>query len=103
MVDHGLADRCARLLSAFAAPTRLRIVDCLRTGTKCVTELSRLLDTEIVNVSHHLRVMRESGVVKAVRQGRQIYYSLSTEHFCIESSKAIVVDCSWCRLEIVHS
>lgn len=103
MVDHGLADRCARLLSAFADPTRLRIVDCLRTGTKCVTELSRLLDTEIVNISHHLRVMRESGVVKAARQGRQIYYSLSTEHFCIESSKSMVVDCNWCRLEILHS
>jgi ArsR family transcriptional regulator len=103
VIEFEVAERCAKRLSAFSDPTRLGIIDRLRSETRSVTELARLLNEEIVNVSHHLSVMREAGVVKAVKQGRQVFYSLNTDFFCMETSKSMVVECEWCRLEILHS
>jgi ArsR family transcriptional regulator len=63
-------------LSAFGDPTRIAIIRFLATGEKIVTELATLAKTEIVNVSHHLGVMRGAGVVKSVRDGRMMRYTL---------------------------
>ena len=43
---------------------RIRIIECLRTGSKNVTELAKALNVEIVNVSHHLGVLRTAGLVQ---------------------------------------
>jgi len=66
----------AEWVSAFGEPTRIAIVRALATGVKTVTELARLVKTEVVNVSHHLKIMRGAGVVKCDRDGRFMRYSL---------------------------
>jgi ArsR family transcriptional regulator len=66
----------AEWLAAFAEPTRLAIVKYLATGAKTVTELARACHTEIVNVSHHLGVMKTAGILVAERDGRFQRYSL---------------------------
>ena len=63
-------------LGAFADPTRIAIIRFLATGEKFVTELATMAKTEVVNVSHHLGVMRAAGVVKCERDGRMMRYTL---------------------------
>ena len=103
MTDVKQAQACANLLQAIAEPNRIRIIDCLRTGSKNVTELAKLLNVEIVNVSHHLGVLRQAGLVEADKHGRFVVYSLHTKHFSNESNKAIYLDLGWCRVEIPHN
>ena len=56
--NHSLAD----WLSNIGEPTRLKIIRALATGSKNVTELARLLNVEIVNVSHHLQRLRQADI-----------------------------------------
>src|SRR5690242_17722618 len=74
-------DRCARMLRALADPERLRIVSCLREGPRHVTELAGLLGAEVVNVSHHLGVLRHAGLVLDQKQGRFVVYRLHPDVF----------------------
>ena len=62
MKDPLQPNRCAELLSALAAPERLRIVRFLREGPRNVTEIAEMLGTTVVNVSHHLAVLRHAVV-----------------------------------------
>ncbi|HUY33102.1 MAG TPA: metalloregulator ArsR/SmtB family transcription factor [Pirellulales bacterium] len=102
MTDDLEPDRCARLLKAVADPDRLKIVQCLRVGPKNVGEIAAELGEEIVNVSHHLGVLRNAGIALDERQGRFIIYRLHPDVFQSEtkSGKAEHLDFGCCRLEI---
>jgi ArsR family transcriptional regulator, nickel/cobalt-responsive transcriptional repressor len=94
-------ERCARLLKALAEPERLRIIDCLRHGPRNVSELSRELSSDIVNVSHHLRVLREVGLVLDQKQGRFVVYQLHPEVFEARGRAGNDhLDLGCCRLEM---
>lgn len=66
----------AEWISALGEPTRLTIVRALATGEKIVTELAMIAKSEMVNVSHHLSIMKAAGVVSVKRDGRFMRYSL---------------------------
>lgn len=66
----------ARLCKALADPKRLLIINALRDGAKSVGELTEELDLSQSNVSQHLSVLRERGVVTAARDGTSVFYSL---------------------------
>ncbi len=100
MTDTQQAENCANLLQALAEPNRIRIIESLRSGSKNVTELAKMLNVEIVNVSHHLGVLREAGLVQDDKQGRFVHYSLHPKHFIHESTKSTLIDLGWCRIEI---
>jgi DNA-binding transcriptional ArsR family regulator len=71
--------RCARLLSALAAPERLKIVRFLADGAQNVTAIAEMLglkDKSVVNVSHHLSVLKHAGLIRGKKQGRFVLYSL---------------------------
>lgn len=68
--------RCAILLSALAAPERLKIVRFLAEGSHNVTEIAEMLNTPPVNVSHHLNVLRVSGLIRGTKKGRFVWYTL---------------------------
>jgi len=68
-----------RVLQALADENRLRILEVLRSGEHCVCELQTSLDMGQSLLSHHLRSLREAGLVKDRREGRWIHYSLSGE------------------------
>lgn len=95
-------ERCARMLRALADPERLRIITCLREGPRNVTELAGLLQSEIVNVSHHLGVLRHAGVVVDEKQGRFVVYRLHPDvfHPAKGGPAAEHLDLGCCRLEI---
>lgn len=68
--------RCAKLLAALAAPERLKIVRFLAGGTHTVTEIVDMLRIQAVNVSHHLMVLKNAGLIRGVKRGRFVDYSL---------------------------
>jgi ArsR family transcriptional regulator len=67
----------ARLLRIVAHPTRLLILDELARGTKCVNDIRELLDVPQPNVSQHLAVLKESGLVLCHKDGVTRCYHLA--------------------------
>lgn len=65
--------------SAFSDPTRVRILSALAVADMCVTDLSRVLDLNQTTVSHQLRYMKNLGIVKSERQGKIIFYRLTSD------------------------
>jgi ArsR family transcriptional regulator len=63
-----------RTFRALSEPTRLRIVLLLMRRDLCVCELMFILKMEQSRLSHQLRILRDAGLVKDVRQGRWIIY-----------------------------
>ena len=70
------AARPARVFGALADETRIRIIKLLSQGEQRVDDLTRSLDTPQSTISHHLRVLKEAGLVHAEKRGRSIYYSI---------------------------
>lgn len=70
------AERLAAVAKALADPIRLQLVDVLRkhAGKVCVCELQPLFDVSQPTLSHHLRKLREAGVVGVERRGLWAYY-----------------------------
>jgi ArsR family transcriptional regulator, arsenate/arsenite/antimonite-responsive transcriptional repressor len=75
------ADRMAVVAKALGDPIRLQLVDVLRkhAGKVCVCELTPLFDVGQPTVSHHLKVLREAGVVDSERRGLWAYYYVVPE------------------------
>jgi ArsR family transcriptional regulator len=81
-VPHPLPLEVARVAQWFHAAsdtTRIGILEFLSHKERCVSELQEILDTPQSRVSFHLRVLRESGLVRERREGRWKYYSLRGE------------------------
>jgi ArsR family transcriptional regulator, arsenate/arsenite/antimonite-responsive transcriptional repressor len=66
----------ARLLKALADPTRLRIISLLseHEGEVCVFEIVEAFNLEQPTISHHLRILRDAGVIDAHKRGLWAYY-----------------------------
>jgi ArsR family transcriptional regulator, arsenate/arsenite/antimonite-responsive transcriptional repressor len=75
-VERDQAVRMAAVAKALGDPVRLQLVDVLRkhAGKVCVCELVPLFDLSQPTVSHHLKVLRDAGVVGSERQGLWAYY-----------------------------
>ena len=70
--------RQARLFKALAHPGRLRIVQELSQGERCVCDLAKLLGVQMPTVSRHLALLREAGIVDDEKRGTQVFYRLRT-------------------------
>ena len=71
------ADPDVLLLSALADPTRLEIVRQLAAGGACACDFTDCCGVSQPTISHHLKVLRDAGVVQSERRGTNIYYSLT--------------------------
>ncbi len=72
-----LYDLHAAICKTFASPWRLRIVEALGEGEHTVSQLVEVLGISKSNVSQHLGIMREKGVVEYSRRGGHVFYRLS--------------------------
>lgn len=79
-MDQQARAAAADLLRALASPTRIAIVLSLESDTKCVHELVGELSLTQPLVSQHLRVLKDAGVVRGNRRGREIIYELVDHH-----------------------
>ena len=75
-VEREQAERMAAIAKALGDPIRLQLVDVLRkhAGKVCVCELVPLFDVAQPTVSHHLKVLRQAGIVGSERIGLWAYY-----------------------------
>jgi ArsR family transcriptional regulator len=71
----------ADLLKSVADETRLAILTMLHDGEMCVCEIMEALPVSQPAVSHHLRILRQAGLINDRRQGKWIFYSLDHEAF----------------------
>jgi ArsR family transcriptional regulator len=71
----------AELLAVAAEPARWRLLGVLSGGSRCVCELQPTAAVSAPALSHHLRVLREAGLVVAIRRGRWIDYSVAADAF----------------------
>ncbi len=81
VTDYHAARRIALRLAALAEPTRLRVLDRLARGPLHVGGLAELLEVPMVNLSHHLGVMRQAGIVEDEKDGRRVIYRLHPDVF----------------------
>ena len=76
-MDDALYERRARICQVLADPKRLRLIDALRPGEQSVGELAEALGASYPNVSQHLNVMRDAGLVATRREGTSVFYRLA--------------------------
>ena len=72
-------ERAAELFHALSDETRLEIMEMLRSGERCVCELTDELDAAQSRLSFHLRVLKEAGLVTDRKEGRWSYYTIVPE------------------------
>src|ERR671921_1090694 len=80
-VERQQAERMAAVAKALGDPVRLQLVDVLRrhAGKVCVCELVPLFDLSQPTLSHHLKKLREAGIVGSEREGLWAYYYVETD------------------------
>jgi len=84
---------CARLLKVLADETRLAVVRQLMEGPKHVGELNDRLNLEQSLLSHHLKVLREAGLVLSERDGKAVAYRIAQKMESARTGKAIDLGC----------
>lgn len=72
--------RLAELFRALGDPSRLRIIAVLLDGEQNVGALAVQIDLSESAVSHQLRTLRQLRLVRARKQGREVYYALDDDH-----------------------
>ena len=70
----------AELFKIFGDSTRVKILYALLEGELCVCDIAKLMEVTQSAVSHQLRVLTGSKLVKFRREGKTVYYSLADEH-----------------------
>ncbi|HIE65544.1 MAG: metalloregulator ArsR/SmtB family transcription factor [Nitrospira sp.] len=88
---------CADKLKTLADSTRLAVLEILMVGPKHVTDLNTVLRLDQSLLSHHLKVLRDAGLVKAIRDGKAVLYSLAPGVDLSHSGKEINLGC--CKLK----
>jgi ArsR family transcriptional regulator, arsenate/arsenite/antimonite-responsive transcriptional repressor len=80
-IERAQAERMSAVAKALGDPIRLQLVDVLRkhAGKVCVCELVPLFDLSQPTVSHHLKVLRDAGIVGSERRGLWAYYYVNPD------------------------
>ena len=99
--DNFQSKTCADQLKALSEPLRLRMVDLLRHGEMTVGDIAEFLEVEIVTVSHHLKILKNAGIVEAERDGRYIVYRLRTDLLQkARNTRREYLNLGCCRIEV---
>lgn len=80
MVNENNLYDLAELFKVFGDSTRIRILYVLFEKEVCVCDLAQTLNMTQSAVSHQLKILKQSKLVKARREGKSIFYSLADDH-----------------------
>jgi ArsR family transcriptional regulator len=80
MQDDDILYGAAELFKVFGDLTRTKIIAGLFQSELCVCDIASLLNMTKSAVSHQLRILRQTKIVKSRKQGKEVYYSLDDEH-----------------------
>ena len=101
MRDRLNSEICSVYLRALADPDRLRIIQALAEGPQPVGEISRRLRVPMANFSHHLKHLRNAGLVSTRKKGRFVYYAVSKKVLDRNAKLPLnVLDFGCCRVEL---
>ena len=78
-LDDELVELIARRFRALAEPSRIRLLDRLRDGELSVNELAARLDAGQQNVSKHLAVLADAGILARRKDGTHVYYRIADD------------------------
>ncbi|HBB35112.1 MAG TPA: transcriptional regulator [Cyanobacteria bacterium UBA8803] len=78
-VPQEVVQQVSEYFSILSEPMRLRILNLLREGEKCVQELVEATETSQANVSKHLKVMLQAGILSRRAEGTSAYYKVEDE------------------------
>jgi len=70
----------AELFKNFSDSTRIRILHCLIEKERSVTEIASLLNMNQSAISHQLKILKNSKLIRNRREGKTIYYALDDDH-----------------------
>lgn len=79
-LDEHTAAHVAELFRAFSDTSRVRILSALVDGEKNISALARIVGISKSAVSHHMRGLRQMGLVNARREGKEVYYRIEDVH-----------------------
>ena len=71
----------AKMFKAFCDPNRIMILETLQTGERCACKLLTELDIVQSTLSHHMKLLCESGFVNARKEGKWMHYSINRDGF----------------------
>ena len=71
-----------RIFQALSDFTRAKVIFALTQGERSVNEIAAVVDASPSAVSHHLRRLRDAGLVAFHRHGNQVFYSIENVHIC---------------------
>lgn len=80
MLDDNTVIDVSEIFKVLADSTRIKILNALEISELCVTDICTCVDMNKSAVSHQLRILRQAKLVKARRNGKEIFYSLDDEH-----------------------
>ena len=75
-----VVERAAGMLSAAGDPSRLRLLDLLAGGERCVSEIAALTGNTMPTVSQRLHLLRREGLLRSRRDGKHVFYALADAH-----------------------
>ena len=77
--DELIAD-LSDMFKIFGDQTRVKILMALESGELCVCDIAAVMNMSQSAISHQLRVLKQSNIVKTRREGKVVYYSISDDH-----------------------
>lgn len=80
MLEDSTVSKLADFFKIFGDKTRIKILSALSSGELCVCDIAVVLDMTKSAVSHQLRFLREVNLIKARRDGKNVFYSLADSH-----------------------
>ncbi|MEQ8764875.1 MAG: metalloregulator ArsR/SmtB family transcription factor [Planctomycetota bacterium] len=87
---------CAQRLKVLSDPTRLSVVRLLMEKPLTVSQLNETLQVEPTLLSHHLKVLRDAGLVESERSGKSVIYRLGPEN----ARRRRALDLGCCELSL---
>ena len=81
-MNDGTMKETLKILKALSDETRLKIVEFLLDGEKCVCEIFPYVKRTQSTVSIHLNDLKKAGILKSRREGKKIYYKISDLRVC---------------------
>ena len=80
MLSDKVINEVASFFKIVGDPTRTKILSILDKNELCVCDIANLLNMTKSSISHQLKTLKEAGIVKCNRVGKEVYYTLDDEH-----------------------
>ena len=86
-----LFEKQAQIVTAMAHPLRIAILDFLKNGEQCVCKIAKHIGSERSNVSRHLSIMVNAGILQSRKNGLNVFYKLKAP--CILDFFSCITTC----------